>query len=331
MILAGDVGGTKCILALFESGSGRLRPLMEESLPSRDFASFEAVVGSFLSHRGPELSGRRVEAACFGIPGPIVDGKVKTTNLPWVITAAGLQDLLGAPAFLLNDLESAGYGIAELDPSDLRPLNRAEPISGAGRVLISAGTGLGEAILVADPNGRYRPIPSEGGHTEFAPRDEEEIGLLRFLMRKWDHVSVERVLSGPGLYNIYQYLLESGSAEVPEVAAELAAAEDPSALISRAALEGRSALCGRAMTRFVSIYGAEAGNLALKAKANGGVFVGGGIAPKILDRLVDGTFLDAFYAKGRMRPLMEAMPVSIVLNNRLGLIGAAAYARAARG
>ncbi len=327
MILAGDVGGTKCILSVFERKDGKLHGICDESLPSREFRSLEAVVERFLELPSARQFKDRITSSCFGIAGPVFQGRVATTNLPWEITVENLEKASGIPwVHLINDLEAAGYGIAELGAADQVRLNSAESVANAPRVLIAAGTGLGEGLLVCHEDGRYHPISSEGGHCDFAPRNTLEIGLLEYLHESWSHVSYERVLSGPGLYNIYRYLRHIGRPESSEISSRIESAEDPSAQVSELALSSRSETCREALRLFVSVYGAEAGNLALKAKALGGVFVGGGIAPKIRPMIEEGGFMDAFLDKGRMRPLLESIPVTLVLNSRMALIGAASCA-----
>ncbi len=318
MILAGDVGGTNTRLAFVKASGGRLTVVVEDVFPSREHANLEAVLRKFMSsHRLP------VEQACFGVAGPVRHGRCDATNLPWVVDARQLARELGLEAVgLINDLEANAYGIAALEPKDFVVLNAGAPDAEGNAAIIAAGTGLGEAGLYW--NGRHhRPFATEGGHATFAPRTPVEMDLLRHLLREFEHVSYERVVSGPGLLNIYRFLRDTGRAEEPAWLADTLSQRDPSAAIAHAALEGTSALCVQALDLFMSLYGAEAGNLALKAMATGGVFVGGGIAPKIIQQLKDSTFMAAFTAKGRMRPLLEAMPVRIILNEKTALLGAA--------
>jgi len=325
MILAADVGGTSTRLALMEATGPRLTRVAEEIFPSGSHRSLDEIVARFLAaHRQP------IEAACFGIPGPVRDGRVTTTNLPWEVDAKRLAVLLALETVaLINDLEAHAYGVAALEPADLHVLNAGAPPAAGNRAIIAAGTGLGEAGLYWDGE-EYHPFASEGGHVDFAPRSEIEIDLLRFLQARLGRVSVERVVSGPGLYEIYVFLRDTGRAVEPPWLAAAVAGEDPSPVIAEAALASRSALCVEALDLFVSLYGAEAGNLALKMMATGGVYVGGGIAPKILAKLADGRFVEAFVAKGRMRPLLEAVPVHVILNEQTGLLGAARYAALSR-
>jgi glucokinase len=268
-----------------------------------------------------------IEAACFGIAGPVVDGWVKTTNLPWVVDTEELRRTLKLDAVnLLNDLEAGAYGLFTLEEDEFLVLNEGKMRQAGNKALIAAGTGLGQAMLYDDGQ-HFRPLASEGGHGDFAPRDELEIELLRYLMDRFGHASYERVLSGPGLFNIYRFLKESRGMEEPAWLVErFAAGDDPSAIVSKAALAKEAEICVKALDMFVSIYGAEAGNLALRAKSVRGLYVGGGIAPKILDKLKDGTFMRAFLDKGRYTDLLAAMPVRVVLNDKTALRGAAYYA-----
>lgn len=321
MILAGDIGGTKSLLAFFAPGGDPRAALDERSLPSRDFPGLAAVLAEFL-----RKTSNRVERACFGVPGPVVAGRCETPNLPWVVETAELQRLLGAEVLLINDLEATGYGIATLRPDEFVTLNerKANPVGNAA--LIAPGTGLGEAILFWDGR-QHRPSASEGGHADFAPRNELEIDLLRHLLKTYDHVSYDQVISGRGLRQVYDFFRSTGRFEEPTwLKQELESADDASAVISRAALEKRSELCVQALDLWVSVFGAEAGNLALKALATGGVYLGGGIAPKILPKLKQGGFLQAFWDKGRLGPLVAQMPVRVILNEKTALYGAAAFA-----
>jgi len=328
MILAGDVGGTKCNLAILDVVGDRFLPIEEATFPSRDFQTFEEVVLRFLELDEVLRLRAAVRGAAFGIAGPIVRGRVKTPNLPWTIELDALQNRIQLQSVdLINDLEATGYGVLILEKHEFQTLNEGEKDPEGHMALVAAGTGLGEALLFKG-DGKVYPVPSEGGHSDFAPRNELEIALLKYLLALWPHVSYERVLSGPGLLNIYNFLKDSGfGKEASWFQKKLAAGEDPAAVISSAALREDCPLCVQALDIFSSIYGAEAGNLALKVKAVGGTFVGGGIAPKILPKLCDGTFLKAFLDKGRMEPLMRSMPVQVVLNPKTALFGAANFAR----
>jgi glucokinase len=258
------------------------------------------------------------------VAGPVIEGKSKTTNLPWELDERRLAEALRVPRVkLLNDLEAAAYGMLQLDPTDLCVMQPGSPRRG-NIAVIAAGTGLGEAILYWD-GARYHPIATEGGHADFAPRNDLEIDLLRYLQREYGRVSYERVLSGPGLFNIYRFLRDSGIAPEPKWLRTRVAENDPGAMISEIGLTGDDPLCTKALDLFCSIYGAEAGNLVLKALAIGGVYVGGGIAPKLLSKLQDGTFTNAFSDKGRFAELLQSIEVKVSLNLRTPLIGAAHY------
>lgn len=318
MILAGDIGGTNTRLAFFTVAGKRLVSVIEETFPSRRHRGLAEIVSQFLSaHKlSPAI-------ACFGIAGPVKQGRVETTNLPWIVDARLLSDELHIPTVLvINDLEATAYGVTVLEPTEWAVLNAGAPDAVGNAAVIAAGTGLGEAGLYWDGQ-RYRPFATEGGHTDFAPRSPLECELLHFLLARFDRVSYERVLSGPGLVNIYEFLRETGRGDEPVWLAEEFRGHDPAAVITQTALAGRCALCEQALDLFVSLYGAEAGNLALKVMATGGLFIGGGIAPKILPKLTTPTFMSAFVAKGRMQPVVEAIPVRVILNDRTALFGAA--------
>jgi glucokinase len=320
LILAGDIGATKTIIAVFESEGDKLRPIAQERFSSKAYPGLEPVIEEFLA-REPARASR----ACFGVAGPLVEGRIETPNLPWVIEERALCSLLGIDrVFLINDLEASAYGLFTLQPDQIHVLHAGIETPAANIGLIAAGTGLGESVLFW--NGKHhRPSASEGGHADFAPRTELEIELLRYWARRFGHVSYERVLSGPGLVNIYEFLKEKSGLAEPRWLAERIAAEDPGAVISEAALAGEPEICVRALDVFVSVYGAEAGNLALRAKALGGIYVGGGIAPKILKKLEDGTFMRSFLDKGRYSEFISAIPVKVVLNEAAALQGAAYY------
>jgi len=322
LVLAGDIGGTKTNVALFSVHGEKLRPEWTQSFASKRYSGLVPVLQEFLVG-----DAHSIDAACFGIAGPVVDGKVKTPNLPWMIDGSELRRALKLDSLaLLNDLEAGAYGIFTLENDEFCLLNQGETRHSGNKALIAAGTGLGEAIL-HDDGRHFHPLASEGGHADFAPRDDLEIELLRHLIGRFGHVSYERVLSGPGLFNIYGFLKEKRGFEEPKwLADRLAAENDPSAVVSMAALANEAEICIKALDLFVSIYGAEAGNLALRAKALRGLYVGGGIAPKILDKLQDGTFMRAFTDKGRYADLLAAIPVQVVLNDQAALRGAAYYA-----
>lgn len=314
VILVGDVGGTTTKLALLDE---KLAFQEIRRYASREHDSLNHIVREFLSSRA-----QTVTHAGFGIAGPIRAGSVRTTNLPWVVEAAELARLIGVTdVLLINDIEATGHGIGALDASALVTLHHGGGPTSGNAAVIAAGTGLGEAGLYWD-GARHRPFASEGGHASFAPRDDLEMELLRFLRSEYGHVSWERVLSGPGLFNIYRFLRDTGRFQEPEwLAASIR--DDPAASIGRCALEGTAPICEQSLELFVSLYGAEAGNLALKMMAVGGVYIAGGIAPRILDWLKRSSFRSAFVAKGRMQSLLEAIPVCVVVSDRVALMGAA--------
>jgi glucokinase len=322
LILAGDIGGTKTHLALFSLQGEKLQAEIKKTFPSKQYPGLEPVIEEFIADQQVSIS-----RACFGIAGPVVDGQVKTPNLPWVVDSINIAQRFKLDSVaLLNDLEAAAYGIFTLEPQELFTLNEGVSGQRGNKVLIAAGTGLGEATLYDD--GRdHHPSASEGGHGDFAPTDETQIDLLRYLIKKCGHVSYERVVSGPGIANIYGFLRDTGRLEEPDWLKEkISASEDASVVISQEGLAGNSAICVQALNLFVSVYGAEAGNLALRGKATGGVYIGGGIAPKILAKLEDGTFMRAFLHKGRYLELLSGMPVRVILNDQAALQGAAFYA-----
>jgi glucokinase len=328
LVLAGDIGGTKANLGIFEVESGVPHPVRSARFASPDYPGLAALVAEMLG--GEE----GIRAACFGVPGPVVENRTRTPNLAWEIDGAAVAHQTGLPAVvLINDLVATAEGVGLLRPDELATLHPGLPGSaGSGTLaLIAAGTGLGMA-LIPRLGGSWLPIPSEGGHMDFAPRDEEQAGLLSHLRERFGgHVSWERVVSGPGLFNVYGYLRDGErQPENPRVRQALAAGEDPSKVIGEAAVsadpERACDLCSRAVGLFLSVYGAAAGNLALVGTATGGVYLGGGIAPKLLPRLQDGPFLDAFFDKGRFRSYLEAIPVRVILNDRAALLGAARHA-----
>ena len=323
-IVAGDLGGTKTLLALYHEKNGRFALLRDASYPSRGHRTFEEILDAFLA-AGPAET---IDAACFDVAGPVADGRVQTTNLPWVLDERALASRLGTPRVkLLNDLEATAYGMLHLPASDLACLHPGATPTRHGHIaVIAAGTGLGEAWLFWDGK-EHHPIASEGGHADFAPRNDVEIGLLRWLAKKvGGHVSYERVLSGPGLFNVYEYLRDSGAApESAALKAELQGGGDPSAAVSVAALQHGDPLASQALDLFCEIYGAEAGNMALRCLTFGGVFLGGGIAPKILPAL-QRSFVKGYLAKGRFEKLLHDIPVHVSLEPRTALLGAANYA-----
>lgn len=321
MILAGDIGGTSTRLGLFDLVDGKLELVGQQVRPSRGYTGLEDIVTEFTTQHSV-----RILHACFGVAGPVLDGVARTPNLPWVVEARGLAGLLNLDRVtVLNDLEANAHGITSLTPDEFVTLNTGAPGAVGNAAIISAGTGLGEAGLFWNGH-EHHPFACEGGHADFAPGNDLELELLKYLRPLFGHVSWERVLSGPGLHNIYKFLRDTqrGTGS-QQVAAEMCQA-DPASVISKAALEGRCAQCSIALDLFVSIYGAAAGNLALKMMAVGGVYVGGGIAPKIISQLTGRAFMRAFTAKGRMTALMENIPVRVLMNDQAALWGAARYA-----
>ena len=346
MILAGDIGGTKTHLALYDWTGERIDPQRMETFHSADYAALDEMLTEFLAPPKPPLAldsleqakpeepssavsqdaPLTIDAACFGVAGPVFQNHSRTTNLPWVVDGPALAKQFDIRHVqLLNDLEAMAHGILLLRPDELVTLNAGTPATHKQAIaLIAAGTGLGESILFWDGS-RYRPMPTEGGHTDFAPNSDQEIDLLRYIRSQYLHVSYERVLSGPGLLAIYEYLRDAKKNE-PTWLAEKIKAGDPSAEIAEAGLKGQAEIAKQALDLFASIYGAEAGNLALKAMAVNGVYLGGGIAPKLLAKLKDGTFMKAFTSKGRYKRLMSQIPVHVVINQHTALLGAAATA-----
>jgi glucokinase len=323
MILAGDIGGTHTRLALFDADPHV--PVAFETYASGEHAGLGEMVQAFLADRAAPIGG-----AAFAVAGPVSGGRAKTTNLPWPVDAAQLAAVLGLPSVaLVNDLYANAYGIAELGPEDLVTLNAGDPSVGGNAAVISAGTGLGEAGLYWDGE-RYHAFASEGGHCDFAPRTELEIELLRFLAGDGAHVSYEHVCSGIGLVNVYRFLRARSGTTEPSWLTEALARGEGAAAIGAAAIACRDEVCQQALALMVSIYGAEAGNLALKLLATGGVYLGGGIAPRILPQLREGSFLAAFTDKGRFAALLERIPVRVIVNDRTALFGAARYARQQR-
>jgi len=325
MILAGDVGGTKVVLALYGFDHGQLSHIREEIFPAREYGGLEEVARKFLAESGNPV----VTAACFGVPGPVRGGRLKLTNLPWELDSRELAKHLKIEhLFLINDLEANGYGIPELTAEQIHELSAGDAGAVGNRGLVSAGTGLGEAILVW--NGKMHvPMASEGGHADYPARDEVEFELMQYLRRALNgRVSLERVVSGLGLKNIYTFLRDEKGLEEPAWLTERMLHEDPNIAIAELGEAGTVELCVRTLDMFASAYGAEAGNLALKVLAVGGMYLGGGIAPKLLKKMKDGTFMKAFTDKGRLSDLLVHTPVRIILEPRCALMGAAAYAEA---
>lgn len=332
MILAGDVGGTKVHLALYSFDDGRLKQIRDQKFPANEYATLDEVVKRFVAeadgHAATDV--KEIVAACFGCPGPVRDGRLKLTNLPWTLDTRDLRASLGIEhIFLINDLEANGYGIPELRSDAIFVLHEGDATTVGHRGLISAGTGLGEAVLIWDGKHHHVPIPSEGGHCDFAARNDREVALLQYLRRTLNgRVSFERVVSGLGIKNVYAFLKDDQNMEEPQWLRDRISTEDPNAVIGHCAEAGSSELCIETMRMFTSAFGAEAGNVALKVLAMGGIYLGGGIAPKILKTLQSGPFTEAFLDKGRLSPLLKMIPVRVILDDTCALLGAAAYAEA---
>ena len=319
MLLAGDIGGTKSRLAVFAEGGSPREPLAEELLPSASFDGIEPLIREFLN--GCACAPVR---ACLAVAGPVIDGRAAVTNLPWIADAEQIRRSFGFQSVsLLNDLAATARAVPLLKPAELHNLNTGNPVARGAIALIAPGTGLGEAFLTWD-GARYREHATEGGHADFAPGTPLEMELLRDLGKEIDHVSFETICSGPGMGKLHRFLQEKGADEEPAgLAARLAEAADPAPIIVEAALADRSPLCVQTVRLFVSILGAEAGNLALKTLATGGVYIGGGIVPRIIPFLDEGPFLAAFRRKGPMADLLCRMPVHAILEPRAALFGAA--------
>lgn len=321
-ILAGDVGGTKTLLAVYVlASSGRLTLVREGHFASQEYDRLETIVRGFL-REGNE----RIESCALGIPGPVLDGEVQVTNLPWKVTISSLAQATGCfRVRLMNDLETTGYGSLFLPADDMTTLNPGQSRHG-NRAIIAAGTGLGQAFLFWDGE-RYWPAATEGGHADFAPRTEQEIALLAFLHKRYGRISYERIVSGPGLVNILDFLREDQHRQVTPVVEEQLRKEDPAAVIGENGVSGQCSTCTEAVELFLSVYGAQAGNLALTVMALGGVYIGGGIITKMLPRLSTSQFMPAFLDKGRHASLMAEMPVNVILNPKTSQLGAAHAAK----
>jgi glucokinase len=324
MILCGDIGATKTQMGLYRYRDDTLELEHSSAFTSSAYAGLTEIIEIFLA----EAPAERIEIACFGVAGPVIQDRVEATNLPWRITGHKVAQEKGlARVVLINDLVAMAWGINALGEASLATVHAGDATSWGNAALIAAGTGLGMALLLPGQGIRL-PMPSEGGHMDFAPRNDEEISLLQFLQGRFGrHVSIERVVSGMGLRNIYEYLVAAGfAAEDPAIRRELQCSEAPARLISEAALAGRSRLCMKALDMFVAAYGAAAGNLALVGMAVGGVYLGGGIAPQILPKLTEGLFMEAFLDKGRFRSLLERIPVRVILKPETPMLGAAYHA-----
>jgi glucokinase len=319
-VICGDIGGTKTRLAIYGVDGTRLHEEHEQTYASREYAEFEELLGEFL-----QVSDSPVRAA-FGIAGPVQGRVAQTTNLPWRIDADALQSKFGFQCcILLNDIEATATGLPALGEGDFFTLHAGTPNAIGNQAVVAAGTGLGEAGLFWDGR-RYRPFSTEGGHASFSPGNEMEIALLKHLQQQYEHVSWERIVSGPGLVSLHGFLCQYRNATLPAWLQNEMRQGEAAAVISEAALGKRDGLCVEALDWFVRLYGAEAGNLALKVMSRGGLYLGGGIAPKIIPSLQNGGFLDGFFSKGRMRSLLEAMSVKVILNDRVALFGSALHA-----
>jgi glucokinase len=323
VLLAGDIGATKTSLGIYSTEKGPREPIVEGTSPSDRYSSLEVLVSEFLAQ-----ANLAVERAVFGVAGPVMNGQATITNLSWVVDEVQLKEKLKLKSvLLLNDLKALAQGVPLLEPEDLYTLNKGEPTPGGTKAVIAPGTGLGEAFLTWDGL-RYRAHASEGGHTDFAPTNSLESNLLRSLQEKWAHVSYERICSGMGLPNIYAFLKDRGHADEPAwLAEQLAAADDPTPVIVNAALDATVSceLCQATLAHFVSVLGAEAGNVALTVLATGGVYLGGGIPPRILPALKQEGFMQAFLNKGRISDFLKTVPVYVILNPKIALIGAAFF------
>lgn len=323
MILAGDIGGTKTNLALFKIQEDTLVIQAQQQFASREFSSLTEMIMAFEQ----QTSISQIDAACFGVAGPIIEGRCRTTNLPWDISTVDLQKYLHIDKVrLMNDLEATAYGMLYLPENEFVDLNPEGRALDGNRAIIAAGTGLGEAMLYYDGTD-YHPIGSEGGHSDFAPVSRQQDELLKWMRNRYPgHVSYERILSGPGIYALYEFLYESGFAAQPVSMMHIPEGKDRSAMVSECALKEHDPLCLEALRMFAEIYGAEAGNLALKSMSLGGVYIGGGIAPKILQVLTNNHFMNGFASKGRFEEMLRGMQVKISLNTETALLGAAHFA-----
>src|ERR1700681_4157095 len=321
MILAGEIGATRTRLAAFETEGNRLQCVVEKNYVSQQHDGLPGILAHFI-----KTEGIPVHSACLGVAGPVRAGRSKISNLPWVIDAREVAKQLKLNSVgLLNDLEAYAYGIDGLESKDFITLSEGAEEAEGNRAVISARTGLGIAGLFWD-GFRHHPFPCEGGHADFAPKNDLEMELAQYLRKKYQHVSCERILSGPGIKNIYDFLRDAKKADEPDsLRQQISQAKDPPALISQLALEGKSAICEQTLSIFVSVYGSETGNCALNFMATGGVFIGASIAAKIVPKMRDPIFMKSFLDKGRMQPLLSDMPVKIILNDDAGLIGAARY------
>ncbi|GAB4579196.1 MAG: glucokinase [Anaerolineales bacterium] len=323
MLLAGDIGGTKTLLALYSPEEGPRNPIAQFTYPSAKYDSLEAIVLEFKAQ-----TRAKIERATFAVAGPVLEGRAQITNLPWVMHETQMCETLELSSVkLINDLVAVGYGVPELQIEELYTLQEGKPVRGGAIGVVAPGTGLGETFLIWDGN-RYRAHPSEGGHTDFGPTTPLQFGLLRYLQERIGHVSYERICSGIGLPNIYSYLRETGYAEeLPAITEKLVTATDWTPIIIQAAMsqDEPSELCRATLELFVTALGAEAGNMALKIMATGGIYLGGGIPPRILPLLSSGAFIKSYRDKGRFADILSQTPVHVILNSKTGLLGAASH------
>jgi len=326
VILAGDVGGTKTLLAIYEADQESYRCIKKQRYASADYQTFTGLLAAFLG----DVEGLQVTAACIGVAGPIVNGDCVTTNLPWVLTRQAISEQLGAQQVcLLNDLEATAWGVLDLPEQHFVELNPDAQYQSGNSAVVAAGTGLGEAIIAWD-GAAHHVIATEGGHTDFAPTNEQEIALLQFMMKKHpEHVSSERLISGEGLINIYQFLKTLNYAEALPQTEQQMAERDPAAVIGEVGIEGGDVLCVDALTLFCRLYGAESGNLALKCLPYAGIYLAGGIGAKILPFLKNGEFMQGFLAKGRYRSILQKISIKVCTNPEVALLGALSYAKKA--
>ncbi len=318
VILAGDIGGTKVNLGLFSKGKNRPVPKVIETYFSKDAANISNILEIFLESQKFPVSG-----VCLGIAGPVLNGRCKATNLPWSVSESEIKKRFKWPNVrLINDLAATAIAIPLLNSKEVLTLNKSRFRKGQNFGLVAPGTGLGQALLIAGTDG-FIPVSSEGGHVDFSPQSEPEIELFRYLKKKYGHVSTERILSGPGLFNIYSWMKDSGRYREPEWLRIKINQGDPAKVITEIALDKGHPLCNRSLDMFVSILGAVCGNLALTAFTTGGIYLGGGIPPKILPKLKHGPFIKSFTNKGRFKDFMEKIPVKVILNDRAAILGAA--------
>jgi glucokinase len=323
VILAGDVGGTKCNLALFAEKDGKLEFVFRERFVSKEFAQFDLIIREFTRRATAHLGGHKIRAAGFGVAGPVINNRIHATNLPWIVDADTLAQEVGVESIVLvNDLGATGHSLEHLPPEDFCVLNAGTPVPGATRALLAAGTGLGEGILFWEGT-RYKVVPSEGGHSDFSPRSDQQIELLKFMRHRYPQVSWELILSGRGFRTLHEFIAPSVKHPVFEDPDA-----DPAPFITKSGLDRSCPVCVETLDLWTNIYGAEAGNLALKVLALGGVYVAGGIAVKILPKMKDGTFFSSFKDKWHFENMLSDVPVKIVLNESAPLVGAAyeAYA-----